>query len=117
MMSSAKKKILSTVMTSEQKPCGDEPLKQGTHWVCYKKIQEKSYYFDSFGLDPPEEIINYLKNNGEDKEIKINVEDNIIECSTFQIQEFGAHNCGYHCLLVLKMLEIRDFQKVVLSLI
>ena len=33
----------------------------GTHWVCYSKKNEECYYFDSFGLDPPKEIINYLK--------------------------------------------------------
>uniref|UniRef100_A0A1I7WTM5 Ubiquitinyl hydrolase 1 n=1 Tax=Heterorhabditis bacteriophora TaxID=37862 RepID=A0A1I7WTM5_HETBA len=71
----------------------DSSNNKGTHWVCYKKKQGKSYYFDSFALDPPEEIINYLKNNGE--------EDNLIESSTFQIQAFGTHNCGESMLTTL----------------
>ena len=28
----------------------------GTRWVCYYKNNEKCYYFDSFGLDPPLEL-------------------------------------------------------------
>lgn len=34
----------------------------GTHWVCYKKITDTVYYFDSFGnLPPPEELLKYFK--------------------------------------------------------
>jgi hypothetical protein len=63
----------------------------GTHWVCYYKNKDKCYYFDSFGLDPPLELQNYLNSQ--------------IELSTFQIQKFNTHHCGYYCLLVLKLLE------------
>lgn len=34
----------------------------GTHWVCYKKIFDTVYYFDSFGnLPPPKELMKYFK--------------------------------------------------------
>lgn len=79
---------------------------KGTHWVCYSKNKDKIYYFDSFGLDPPLELQKYLK-NGKDRRI---------ELSTFQIQEFGTHHCGYYCLLLLKLIETSGFRKVVLSL-
>lgn len=46
----------------------DSTSGSGTHWVCYSKKSDTLYYFDSFGLDPPQEIINYLK--GEDKKIE-----------------------------------------------
>ena len=39
----------------------DSSNNSGIHWVCYKKIKYKLYFFDSFGLDPLNEIINYLK--------------------------------------------------------
>jgi len=33
----------------------------GTHWVAWYKNGNKKYYFDSFGLNPPLEIMKYLK--------------------------------------------------------
>lgn len=80
---------------------------KGTHWVCYSKVKDKLYYFDSFGLDPPIELQEYLK-DGKDRKI---------ELSTFKIQEFGNHHCGYYCLVVLKMLENIEFRSTILSLI
>uniref|UniRef100_A0A1I7WIF9 Uncharacterized protein n=1 Tax=Heterorhabditis bacteriophora TaxID=37862 RepID=A0A1I7WIF9_HETBA len=50
------------------------------------------YYFDSFGLDPPEEIRNYLKGSPED----LPEDSKGFELSTFQILEFGTHHCGYY---------------------
>ena len=68
----------------------DSSNNKGTHWVCYSKNKENIYYFDSFGLNPPEEIIKYLKDR----------KDRKIELSTFQIQKFGTHHCGYYCTLI-----------------
>ena len=39
----------------------DSSNNSGSHWVRYSKKGDKNYYFDSFGLDPPEEIMKYLK--------------------------------------------------------
>lgn len=34
----------------------------GTHWVCYKKLGETVYYYDSFGnLQPPKELQYYFR--------------------------------------------------------
>lgn len=34
----------------------------GTHWVCYKKMDNKVFYFDSLGnLPPPNELLQYFK--------------------------------------------------------
>ena len=33
----------------------------GSHWVCIFNSQDK-YYFDSFGLPPPVEVIKFLQN-------------------------------------------------------
>jgi hypothetical protein len=33
----------------------------GTHWYCWFKCGVSKFYFDNFGLQPPVEIINYLK--------------------------------------------------------
>ena len=35
---------------------------KGTHWVCfYKKDDELVEYFDSFGMEPPLELIHYWR--------------------------------------------------------
>ena len=34
----------------------------GTHWVCYKKLLDNVYYFDSLGnLQPPKELQHYFE--------------------------------------------------------
>ena len=51
----------------KEKECGIVNLdfieNEGTHWVCYYKNKNNKYYFDSFGLDPPFELKNYLGKN------------------------------------------------------
>lgn len=74
---------------------------KGTHWVCYYKNKSKCYYFDSFGLDPPIELINYIAIT--------------IEFSTFQIQKFNTHHCGHYCLLILKLLKKYDYKNIIFS--
>jgi hypothetical protein len=82
----------------------DSIKNEGTHWVCYYKDENEKYYFDSFGLDPPNEIQDYL---GED-----------ILCSTFQIQELGTNYCGHLCLKVLYELNKGEtFLDVILNLL
>lgn len=40
----------------------DNSTGSGTHWVCYKKLGESVYYYDSFGnLPPPKELQKYFK--------------------------------------------------------
>lgn len=35
---------------------------KGTYWVCYHKISDNIFYFDSYGnLGPPPELIDYFK--------------------------------------------------------
>ena len=33
----------------------------GTHWVAWFKRKCKNYYFDSFGIQPPIELVRYLR--------------------------------------------------------
>lgn len=59
----------------------------GTHWVCYKKLKNKVYYFDSFGnLPPPLELQKYFI--GAD-EILYNYD---------RMQNFNTLVCGHLCL-------------------
>lgn len=39
----------------------DDKEGPGTHWVAYKKVNNKVIYFDSFGdLQPPKDLMDYL---------------------------------------------------------
>ena len=59
----------------------------GTHWVCYKKINNQIKYFDSFGnLKPPQELIHYF---GSGSNVYYNHE---------RFQQFNTFNCGHLCL-------------------
>jgi len=57
------------------------------HWVAWIKRGDTKIYFDSYGLQPPEEMVKYLR-----KPLYYN---------TDQVQFNGVH-CGHLCLLVLK---------------
>jgi len=62
------------------------------------------YCFDSFGLQPTKEIVNYLKSP--------------IVYSTFQIQQFNESNCGEWCIYVLNRLNRGDeYTDIILDLI
>ena len=75
--------------------------KLGTHWVCYWKNGDQSYFFDAFGGNPPRELIEYLVH---------------LDCNTIRIQNFNEVTCGYYCVAVLKMLsDGRKFQDILNS--
>jgi len=66
----------------------DSSSGSGTHWECWIKRGKSSVTFDSYGLNPPTELANYLKDS--------NTYNN-----TAQVQKNG-HACGHFCLFVLK---------------
>lgn len=66
----------------------DNSYGKGTHWVCYKKIGQLVYYFDSSGAEPPSEFVRYMK------KYRISTNDK-------QYQETRTNNCGQLCLLYL----------------
>ena len=78
-----------------QKPrkreCGifnlDDTSSRGTHWVAWYKNNKDTFYFDSFGVQPPNELIEYLHSP--------------IFYNTERIQPNGQVFCGHLCLYVL----------------
>ena len=88
-----------------KRECGilnlDDVSSRGTHWVCWYKINNnKKLYFDSFGVQPPRELIEYLSSP--------------IYYNTERIQPDGEVICGHLCLYVLCRLSRGDrFQKIV----
>ena len=86
-----------------KKECGrvnfDKSGGSGTHWVAWYKNGKTKIYFDSYGVQPPIEVVEYLK-----KPILYN---------TDQVQPVGQVFCGHLCLYVLKELSAgHEFQKV-----
>ena len=62
----------------------------GTHWVAWYKNGKTKIYFDSYGVQPPLEVIKYLESP--------------IHYNTDQLQPAGEVFCGHLCLYVLKEL-------------
>jgi hypothetical protein len=76
----------------------------GSHWTCWFKVNNDKYYFNSFGLPPPKELVDYLGSP--------------ILYSTFQLQGMNDRNCGKWCLVILKNLnEGVDYVELILSLV
>lgn len=56
----------------------------GTHWVCFKYNTNLITYFDSFGIEPPNEIMKYANDE--------------IYYSSRQIQDINSTACGWFCI-------------------
>ena len=81
----------------------DDADGKGTHWVAWYKNKNTKYYFDSYGLQPPNEMVKYLKSP--------------IFYNSLQIQEIGDYICGHLCIYVLEQLtDGKDLLPVVLKL-
>ena len=71
----------------------------GTHWVAWYKNSKTKIYFDSYGVQPPLEVIKYLGRP--------------IHYNTDQLQPAGELFCGHLCLYVLKELSKgHEFQNI-----
>ena len=78
----------------KRKECGilnlDDTTGSGTHWVAWYKNGAEKKYFHSYGLQPPNELVAYLRSP--------------ILYNTEQIQLKDQVFCGHLCLYVLKQL-------------
>ena len=82
----------------------DNSMGNGTHWTAWYYNNNNKIYFDSYGVDPPLELIKYLGHS--------------IYCSTESIQPRDTVVCGHLCLYVLKKLtDGMDYQDILNSLI
>ena len=87
----------------KKKECGivnfDKSSGLGTHWVAWYKNGKTKIYFDSYGVQPPIEVVEYLGSS--------------IRYNTDQIQPAGQVFCGHLCLYVLRKLGAgHEFQNV-----
>ena len=75
----------------------------GTHWVAWYKNSRTNIYFDSYGVQPPIEVVEYLGSP--------------IRYNTDQLQPARQVFCGHLCLHVLKELGAgHKFQNVLNNL-
>ncbi|MCG8374747.1 MAG: hypothetical protein MI700_14485 [Balneolales bacterium] len=96
---------------AKRKECGiinlDDTFGRGTHWVCYLKDGATKLYFDSFGLQPPLELQEYLGKRG-------------VMYSTYEIQSPEQVICGHLCLHVLNQFKnnicLESFEECLLNL-
>ena len=61
--------------------------KNGSHWVSYKKINNKIFYFDSYA-------ITYIIKNQYPNHKSI--------CSIYRMQSIDSNQCGRFCILFIK---------------
>ena len=106
----------------DEKECGivnlDDSDGVGTHHVCYwidtgrRQLtgQRQLMCFDSFGVAPPTELIDYMKRKAESK--------TKILYSTYVIQDLKETNCSELCLYVLNELNKgRNYKTIILELL
>lgn len=72
----------------------------GTHWCSAYKNKLKSFYFDSFGFIPPNNLSKILKN---------------YEYNDLKIQSLSSQSCGWFCLICIHYCQNNnnDFQKFI----
>ena len=80
----------------------DDSTGNGTHWTAWIKNGNEKLYFDSYGLAPPVELVEYSK-----RPVLYNTE---------RIQPDGEVFCGHLCLHVLKKCESEIFQQSINNL-
>ena len=75
----------------------------GTHWVACHVNRNEKYYFDSFGLPPPKEIVKFLggKPHAVGNSEYPSGDNHLIVYNTSQIQDMSEAICGHLCLMVL----------------
>ena len=81
------------------------PGNNGSHWCAWFIKNNENYYFDSFGLKPPLELIDYLGNNLDE-----------INFNSFQFQKPGTVICGHLCLYILSQYQKLPFEQILSNL-
>lgn len=76
----------------------------GSHWVCFLYDGLESVYFDSYGVDPPMDILSRVAHNNRPNEILLpqEVQNAIHIINKKQIQALlGDDNCGLYCIGII----------------
>ena len=73
----------------------DNGSQGGTHWTCFIVKDNKSFYFDSFGGQPDEFLVNQLR-----KPTIYHI---------YKIQDINSKLCGSYCLYYLYLIERMNY--------
>ena len=79
----------------------DSSFADGAHWVMWFKKGKDKFYFDSYGVQPPSELIVYLKSP--------------IFYNSERVQQDGEVFCGHLCLFILKQLSLGNNLQTVIN--
>ena len=74
----------------------------GTHWVAIKISKDHMNYFDSFGMQPPQELVNLCYPFTK-----------LYKYESNQFQDLSSVFCGYYCLYFLKEFNGNNYFNVV----
>ena len=79
----------------------DSSSGDGTHWVMFCKKGKDKFYFDSYEVQPPSELIDYLKSP--------------IFYNSERVQQNGEVFCGHLCHFTLKQLSLGNNLQTVIN--
>ena len=79
----------------------DSSSGDGTHWVIWLKKCKDKLYYDSYGVQPPSELIAYLNSP--------------IFYNSERVQQNGEVFCGHLCLFALKQLSLENNLEAVIN--
>ena len=80
----------------------DNGFQGGTHWTCYIVKEKKSYYFDSFGGNPDNFLLNQLNKP--------------IIYHNYKIQDINSKLCGSYCLYFFYLIERMNYYDAILKM-
>ena len=80
----------------------DNGSQGGTHWCCFLLQDNKSFYFDAFGGQPVEFLLNQLPRP--------------IIYHNYKIQDINRRLCGSYCLYFFYLIERMDYYHTFLKM-
>ena len=81
----------------------DDGSQFGTHWTCFIVKDNRSYYFDSFGVQPDKFLLNQLPKP--------------ITYHNYKIQHINSRLCGSYCLYFFYLIERMNYYDSILNLV
>ena len=81
----------------------DDGRMGGSHWTCFIKKDNKSYYFDSFGGQPDKFLLKQLPK--------------LIIYHNYKIQAINSKLCGSYCLYFFYLIERMNYYDAILKLV